>query len=297
VKISARQVKEDLLKQGYTSSDFCLSTINNLLNREGYTLKKVQKSKPLKRIAATEKIFKNVKFEREKGNKDPKTLQISVDIKDKVKIGELSRKGYHRNKDHIKAYDKDQQWESYLIPMGILELETSRGTIVFGNSKETSDFIVDSLELWYEGRYRNIKSHKKVQILLDCGPHNNSRRTQFMKRIAEWSVKIKKQIHLLYYPPYHSKYNPIERFWSGLEQYWNGTLLNSVNKTISTAINMKWKGKNPFAYFFDKNYEHGIKLTLRQMAELELHLDRKHNVEKWDVKVNPSEVLRRLLFT
>lgn len=294
VKLSARQILEDLLKKGYALSSFCKSTINNILNRLGYTLKKVQKTKPLKRIAETEKIFQNLKIQREKGKQDIKTLQISVDIKDKVKIGELSRKGYNRSKERIKANDKDQQWTAQLIPMGILEMDKGQGTIVFGNSKETSDFIVDSLEMWYEGRYRNIRTHERIQILLDCGPHNNSRRTQFMKRIAQWAVKIKKRIHLLYYPPYHSKYNPIERFWSALEQYWNGTILNTISKTLSTATNMKWKGVRPFVYYHEQEYQNGVKLTIKQMEELEKYLTRNQSVGKWDVIINPSEKLRTL---
>jgi len=34
-------------------------------------------------------------------------------------------------------------------------------------------------------------------------------------------------IELVYYPPYHSKYNSVERCWGILEQHWNGAILNS----------------------------------------------------------------------
>ncbi len=294
VKISARQIREDLTKKGYELSAFCEATINNILNRLGYTLKKVQKSKPLKRITETEQIFQNLKIQKEQGKADNNILQISLDTKDKVKIGELSRKGYSRRRQVTKANDKDQQWTDQLVPVGILEVEKGQGTIVFGNSKETSDFIVDSLEMWYEGRYRYMQQYETIQIQLDGGPHTSSRRTQFMKRIAQWALKIKKRIHLLYYPPYHSKYNPIERFWSALEQYWNGAILNSINKTLSTATNMKWRGINPFVYYHEQQYENGVKLTINQMKELEKHLIRNEVVGKWDVIINPSDELRTL---
>ena len=49
----------------------------------------------------------------------------------------------------------------------------------------------------------------------------------------------------MYYPPYHSKYNPIERCWSSLEQKWGGTLLNSLEVILEQARRMTWKGKHP----------------------------------------------------
>ncbi|MHB1426742.1 MAG: ISAzo13-like element transposase-related protein [Gemmataceae bacterium] len=43
---------------------------------------------------------------------------------------------------------------------------------------------------------------------------------------------------LVYYPPYHCKYNPSERFWGVLENYWNGALLDSVAAVLGYAANM-----------------------------------------------------------
>ena len=50
----------------------------------------------------------------------------------------------------------------------------------------------------------------------------------FVSRMVKWADDIQKPIQLLYYPPYHSKYNPIERCWGILEQHWNGALLKDV---------------------------------------------------------------------
>ena len=64
------------------------------------------------------------------------------------------------------------------------------------------------------------------------GPQNSSFRTQFMKRMVEFADRNNLEIVLVYYPPYHSKYNPIERCWGILEEYWNGTLLNTVDTAL-----------------------------------------------------------------
>jgi hypothetical protein len=52
---------------------------------------------------------------------------------------------------------------------------------------------------------------------VDNGPESSGVRTQFLKRIVEFADATGNIIQLLYYPPYHSKYNPIERGW----EFWN----------------------------------------------------------------------------
>ena len=66
-----------------------------------------------------------------------------------------------------------------------------------------------------------------------------------MKRMIEFADKNKLEIMLAFYPPYHSKYNPIERCWGILENHWSGTLLNTLEITLEWAKTMTWKGLNP----------------------------------------------------
>jgi hypothetical protein len=63
-------------------------------------------------------------------------------------LGELSRRGSSRGKEAVKAQDKDMDVKEKLVPFGILEVQSGESTIVFGTSRETSDFLVDCLELW-----------------------------------------------------------------------------------------------------------------------------------------------------
>ncbi|MEN0051395.1 MAG: hypothetical protein AAF806_30295 [Bacteroidota bacterium] len=77
VKITAKQVRLDLLREYfYEETDFTEATINNVLNRLGYTLKRVQKTKPLKRIPQTDEIFENHKIEKDTGAKKKNTSSI-----------------------------------------------------------------------------------------------------------------------------------------------------------------------------------------------------------------------------
>ena len=295
VKTTALQVQSDLIGQkGYKLIDFCVGTVNNMLNRLNYSLKKVRKTLPLKRIDQTDAIFENIAVHRKK--RQSGTLKISIDVKDKVKVGQLSRKGFHRDKNHVCALDKDQHWEASLVPMGILEIESAKSTVVVGNSFETSDFIVDSLEKWYEIEKTNLESYHTLEIYLDNGPAIHSHRTQFIKRIMEFACVTNLVIHLLYYPPYHSKYNPIERVWAAVEQYWNGTTLNSVDKVINTLHNVKWKNRNLSALLLDKVYQKGITIPKKEMEKFEAFLIRKPRLEKWDVLIKPSFQMGGLFF-
>jgi hypothetical protein len=99
--------------------------------------------------------------------------------------------------------------------------------------------------------------------------------TQFIKRMVELSGAIDLRIRLIYYPPYHSKYNPIERCWAALENYWNGAILDSVSTAVQWASNMKWKGVSPLTAFSRDNLSNrsqssswGVKTLSISMATL-----------------------------
>jgi len=96
---------------------------------------------------------------------------------------------------------------------------------------------------------------------------------------------------LVYYPPYHSKYNPIERCWGVLEQHWNGTLLSTVDTALSWAGTMTWKGLHPVVHLCDKVYAKGVRLCKAAKAKLEERLHRSPTLPKWDVLIEPRSLV------
>ena len=70
-------------------------------------------------------------------------------------------------------------------------------------------------------------------IFLDNGPDNSGVRTIFLSGLINIAKKYNIQIELVYYPPYHSKYNPVERLWARLEKIWNGFLLETKEVCLS----------------------------------------------------------------
>ncbi len=96
--LSAREVRQALIDRGYKSTALPSErTLRDILNRMNYRLKRIQKGKPLKKTKDTDAIFENVKAVRAKSEAEPETLEISIDTKTKVKLGEYSLGGKNAN--------------------------------------------------------------------------------------------------------------------------------------------------------------------------------------------------------
>lgn len=163
-------------------------------------------------------------------------------------------------------------------------------TVIFGTSRETSDFIADCLQQWWEANKDRFVDIRQLVIDLDNGPQNSSFRTQFMKRMVEFADRNSLEIVLVYYPPYHSKYNPIERCWGILEEHWNGTLLNTVDTVLEWARTMTWKGIFPVIELLDKAYEKGVCIAKKAFRKVAQRLQRDKSLPKYCVRIQPQPI-------
>lgn len=284
-RMSAAQVRRQLIEQkGYQNEDLpSAETIRRRLNEMGYSLKRVVKAKPKKRIPETEAIFQQIYHVNQQADADPHTLRISMDAKVAVKVGEFDRRG--KTRVPTVALDHDFAPLTTLTPYGIFLPEYKELYLFFVGSKLTADCIVDLLEQWWS-RVKDRFGHiHKLVINQDNGPENHSRRTQFMHRIVAFAQQSQLHLELAYYPPYHSKYNPVERTFGWLEQHWNGSLLDSVETVLHFAETLTFKGKQPVVKLVEKVYQTGVKLTQQAMAELEQQIQRLPNLPKWFVEI------------
>ena len=238
---------------------------------------------PPKRVPQTDAIFDQLKEVNPEADRARGTLRISIDAKATVNVGPFSRRG--RSRTGTKAADHDFKPEATLTPFGIFLPEHDDLWLYMARSKITSDFIVDRLEQWWEEVRLRFLGVKTLVINLDNGPENHSRRSQFLKRIVEFARKYRLVVQLAYYPPYHSKYNPIERCWGILEMHWNGSLLDSTEAVLGFARSMTWKGKHPVVSLVETTYATGVKLTPGEMGALEAEVIRLPSLEKWFVKI------------
>ena len=187
-----------------------------------------------------------------------------------------------------KGLDHDPPAKEKMVPFGVLVLLTQALTLVFGVA-ETSDFWVDALQVWW-GRVRaQFRRIKCLVIYLDNGPENSGRRTQFLKRMVQFADRSGLIIRLVYYPPYHSKYNPIERCWSSLEQKWSGVLLRCWAVIRACALRMTWCGQHPVVMRLWGSNEKKVRVKAKEMAQIESRLERSATLPKYDITISPKK--------
>ena len=241
----------------------------------------------MKKLRETDAIFDQLRKVNREADETDGVLRLSMDAKASVKLGSFSRGGHSRVE--VKAADHDFGSEGSLTPFSILLPQYGDLFISFAESKITSDYIWDRVEEhWPQWEAKHRPS--TLVINQDNGPENSSRRTQFIKRAVDFANRHGISIQLAYYPPYHSKYNPVERTHGALEQYWNGMLLTDAETTIKIAENMTWKGKHPVVTLVTRVYEKGVKLTKKAMAACEKMINRMPGLEDWFVDISPSPV-------
>jgi transposase len=170
----------------------------------------------------------------------------------------------------------------------VLVLLTGALTLVFG-AGGSSDFWVDALMAWWRVARSSHRGVRQLVIYLDNGPDNSGRRTQFLKRMvqfADWSGLV---IRLVYYPPYHSKYNPIERCWSSLEKKWNGVLLNCWEVILAFAARMTWRKMHPRIERLTGTYATKIRVPAKEMKRYNARLERSAALPKYDITIKPKK--------
>ena len=217
-------------------------------------------------------------------------LRISMDAKATVKIGPFARGG--KSRVQVAAADHDFQPEASVTPVGIFLPASDELFLYAITSKVTSDCVVDRLAAWWEAVRERFAHITMLVINLDNGPENHSRRTQFMHRIVAFVEHYHVSIRLAYYPPYHSKYNPIERCWGILENHWNGALLDSIETVLQFGSTMTWKGEHPVIDLVTTTYQTGVKLSKEAMAQVEARIERFPHLGKWfiDILCHPPAI-------
>ncbi len=220
----------------------------------------------------------------------PDTLRVSLDAKAAIKLGPFSRRG--KSRVPVAAADHDFQPAGTATPVGILLPELDELFLYAVTSRVTSDCLADRLAQWWAAVRERFAHITTLVLNLDNGPENHSHRTQFVARLVQFAADAGLTIRLAYYPPYHSKYNPVERCWGVLEQHWNGTLLDTIDAVLGFAASMTWRGARPAVALVTTTYERGVALTREARAAVEARLTRHPTLGKWFLDIHPPAAAR-----
>ncbi len=155
---------------------------------------------------------------------------ISIDCKKKELLGTLYRNGKSYCQAAQQAYDHDYAHlgKGKVIPHGIYDLQHNKGFISIGNSSETAAFITDNLRWWwYNYGIHTYPDAKNLLLLCDAGGSNSYRHHAFKKELLALAKEIGIDIIVAHYPPYASKWNPIEhRLFCHVHQAMSGEMFS-----------------------------------------------------------------------
>lgn len=195
---------------------------------------------------------------------------ISIDCKKKERLGNLYRSGKLCCTGLVKVFDHDYHYlgQGAVIPHGIYDLQKNEAYMSIGNSHETAAFIIDNL-LWWWDNYgiHYYPGAKAVLILCDSGGANSYRHHAFKKQLLELASKTGMDFIICHYPPYASKWNPIEhRLFCHVHKAMQGIVLSDYELVKTLIAKTKTnEGLNVIVRLNLKNYCIGIKTPKEQV--------------------------------
>ena len=242
-----------------------------LLKRHKFVRRTMRKSRTMKEVKNRNKQFiKIAKLRKE--YEDAGDPIISIDSKKKEYIGDFYREGsfYGTVPQYVYDHDFNSFADGVVIPHGIYDVRRNEGHITIGTSKDTSEFCCDNLEKWWlEIGKLHYPNAIRLLVLCDGGGSNSSRHYIFKEDLQKLSNKLGIKIRIAHYPPYTSKYNPIEhRMFCHVTRACLGVVFSSVEivkdliaqtKTttglrVTVSINDKvYKTKRKYSKGFKEN--------------------------------------------
>ena len=203
---------------------------------------------------------------------------LSIDTKKKELLGTLYRDGKSYGQAPQEAYDHDfsHLGEGKVVPHGIYDLQKNCGFISIGNSSETAAFIVDNLRWWWFNHgIHDYPNARNLLLLCDAGGGNSYRHHAFKKELQALAKEIGLDIIVSHYPPYASKWNPIEhRLFCHVHEAMSGQMFKNYEfvKTLIEKTSTK-TGLNVFVRIHLKDYPTGIKTDKSEVdyKRIQLH--------------------------
>src|SRR5215204_2391073 len=207
--LTYEQIAEHLAEAGTPVS---VPVVKQLLRKHGYVKRKAQKSKAMGGHADRNQQFGNIaRLKREyleSGNPI-----VSMDTKKKELVGNFYRAGRLLTQGVIETFDHDfpSFASGVIIPHGLYDVKHNDGHVNLGTSHDTGEFACDSIERWREGKGRALYPRaSSILLLCDGGGSNSATQYLFKEDLQRLVDRLGIEIRVAHYPPYCSKYNPIE---------------------------------------------------------------------------------------
>jgi len=264
--------------------------VKQLLKKHGYVTRKARKSKAMGGHPDRNRQFENIaRLKRE--YLDSENPVVSMDTKKKELIGNFYRAGHLRTQGIIKTFDHDfpSFAEGVVIPHGLYDVKRNDGHVNLGTSHDTGEFACESIERWWETKGRVLYPHAtSILLLCDGGGSNSAGQYLFKEDLQKLADRLGVEIRVAHYPPYCSKYNPIEhRLFPHVSRACRGVIFQSVElvkelmEKTSTST-----GLRVTVDILEKVYRTGRKYAEGFKQDMKIVFD--EILPKWNYRAVPS---------
>ena len=276
---SVRKLAEELNRGGRQTNR---QTVAELLRAMGYRLQENRKT-----LEGKQHPDRNAQFEYINERVQQQLLQsqpvISVDTKKKERVGEFKNGGREwrpqGEPERVGVHDFPSKEWGKVAPYGVYDLGRNSGWVSVGVDHDTSAFAVESIRRWWYSMGRRCYPRAwKLLITADAGGSNGARVRLWKWELQKLADETELRIAVCHFPPGTSKWNKIEhRLFSAISQNWRGKPLVNHEVIINLIAATTTKNGLRVESQLDTNlYPKGIKISDKQMAELQLRREEFH---------------------
>ena len=286
--LSRRQIAE---RMGVLGTPVSRDVVSQLLRQHGYRRRKAQKKKTMGHHHDRNAQFEKIARLRKKFLKAGLPV-ISIDTKKKELLGDFYRDGQIDAQATIETNDHDfsSTGSGVVIPHGVYDVGKNRGFLHLNTSHDTSELACDSIAAWWDEHGRSeYPGAKKILVLCDGGGSNSATRYVFKEELQKLALRLGVEIRVAHYPPYCSKYNPIEhRLFPHVTRACRGVIF----RTLETARYYMAKastqaGLTVTVTMLEKVYETGRKCAEGFKESMTIAFDKV--LPKWNYRAIPSK--------
>ena len=250
------------------------TVVKQLLKKHGYCRRQAQRRQAMSAVPLRNEQFENILRIRDEFEAAGNPV-LSMDTKKKENLGNFYRKGHLYTLEELQTYDHDfaSFADGVIIPHSLYDMRHNIGYVQLGVSHDTSEFATDSLRLWWYTYGRVLyPTASAILILCDSGGSNSSRHFIFKEDLQKLADEIGIPIRIAHYPPYTSKYNPIEhRLFPHITRACQGVVFTGVALVKALIEKTQTKtGLKVFVHILDKLYQTGRKVVagFKQMMRI-----------------------------
>jgi hypothetical protein len=285
--LSLRELSRRLIALGTPASR---RTIRRLLKKLKVGRRAARKKKTMGQHKDRNAQFENIARLRQQYQEagDP---VISIDTKKKELLGNFHRPGTTYTERAVETNDHDfpDAGQGKLIPHGIYDPVRGHAHIHLNTSHDTSELCCDSVASWWEqhGRLAYPRA-KRLLILCDGGGSNSATQYLFKEDLQGLANRLHLEVRVAHYPPYCSKYNPIEhRVFPHVTRACQGVIFHTVEVAKQFIERAKTSmGLRVTASVLDKVYNTGRKYAEGFKETMKILFD--EYLPKWNYRAIPE---------